>query len=76
MLEINYCLSNIEPETRPLLHQPHFHPIEDFCLGRCGYCEAGAFLVVDGKVVTGESHSEIIEKLEQETGHHLLNTDH
>jgi len=66
VIEINYCLSNIEPETRPLLHQSHFHPIEDFCLGRCGYCEAGAFLVVDGEVVTGESHREIIRKLEQE----------
>ena len=43
MVEVNYCISNIKPETRLLLHQLPFRLIEDFCLGRCGYCEAGAF---------------------------------
>ena len=66
MVEINYCLSNIEPETRPLLHQLPCHLIEDFCLGRCGYCEASAFLIIDGEVVTGKSHEEILAQIEEE----------
>lgn len=60
---INYCLRNVSPETRALLRHSHFKVIEDFCLHRCGNCYDGPFLVVEGHLVTGDSHQMILEKL-------------
>jgi uncharacterized protein YuzB (UPF0349 family) len=60
---INYCLSNVNPEARCLLRQSQFHVIEDFCLHRCGLCYEGPFLIVDGEELLGDSHQEILERL-------------
>lgn len=66
-LEINYCLQNIDPATRALLRTCGHSVIEDVCLQRCGRCYDGPYLVVNGAVVTGESHQEILEKIDAST---------
>jgi len=58
---INYCLSNVDMVTRHVLQQSGFDVIEDLCLQRCGQCQEGPYLVVDGEVVTGTSHGEILD---------------
>jgi uncharacterized protein YuzB (UPF0349 family) len=60
---INYCLSNIDEVTRTLLRRSEFEVVEDFCLNRCGTCYEGPFLVVEGRLFTGESHQAILEQV-------------
>lgn len=60
---INYCLSNVTAETRRQLRGLEHVVVEDFCLQRCGDCFAGPFLLIDGQLVRGESHAQLIHEL-------------
>jgi uncharacterized protein YuzB (UPF0349 family) len=60
---INYCLRNVDLETRVLLRNSDFYVIEDFCLHRCGQCYDGPFLVVNGQEIAACSHRDILESL-------------
>ncbi len=62
---INYCLRNVTPEARVRLRQSSHHVIEDFCLQRCGDCEQGPFLVVDGDLVAGCNHLALLHELDR-----------
>jgi uncharacterized protein YuzB (UPF0349 family) len=61
----NYCLRNVTPEARARLRQSPHHVIEDFCLQRCGDCEQGPFLVVDGALVAGCNHLTLLDDLDR-----------
>jgi uncharacterized protein YuzB (UPF0349 family) len=52
---IEYCLSNVDEETRRLL-AARDDTREATCLDHCGRCYREPFLVVDGTVETGPSH--------------------
>ena len=69
MPEINYCLNNITPQVRDLLRASGLHVIEDICLGRCGDCYESPFLIIDGKLVSGCSHEQILRSIHERTLH-------
>lgn len=54
---IEYCVDNVPPELRAALPD---ECVEWPCLQRCGLCYDGAFLAVDGDLVIGESHAELL----------------
>lgn len=58
---IEYCLSNVDAETRRLLAGTA-DAREATCLEHCGRCYEGPFLVVDGRVETGPSHEAIVDR--------------
>ncbi|RIK34885.1 MAG: hypothetical protein DCC55_32030 [Chloroflexi bacterium] len=60
---INYCLNNVTADVRRQLDALDLTAVEDYCLQRCGDCFAGPFLVVDGRLVTGDSHAQILRNL-------------
>jgi uncharacterized protein YuzB (UPF0349 family) len=60
---VNYCLNNVTAEVRRQLPALDLVAVEDYCLQRCGDCFAGPFLVVDGKLITGASHAQILCKV-------------
>jgi uncharacterized protein YuzB (UPF0349 family) len=58
---IEFCLNNVDADTRRILlsHAPMVK--EQPCLQRCGRCYEGPFLVVDGELREGESHQDMLE---------------
>ena len=65
VLTVEYCLSNIDDvsavreQCAELQHRVH----EKRCLQRCGQCFREAFLVVNGDVVTGADHEELLAEM-------------
>jgi uncharacterized protein YuzB (UPF0349 family) len=58
---VSYCLNNVSAATRAALRACHaILAEEEGCLGRCGYCYEGPFLVLDDRLVTGDSHEAIL----------------
>ncbi|MFB6143072.1 MAG: DUF1450 domain-containing protein [Halorientalis sp.] len=64
MQTVEYCLANVDAETRAALADRDPPAVEKPCLGRCGRCYAGALLVVDGEVRTADAHEPLLEGLE------------
>lgn len=60
---IEYCLNNVTDLSRSLLCQSGLSVEESSCLQRCGRCYAGPFLVVDGVLLVGVSHADLLERL-------------
>lgn len=60
---IEVCLNNVDAVTRQRLLASGLALIESSCLQRCGHCYAGPFLVIDGRLVAGPSHQQIIDKM-------------
>jgi uncharacterized protein YuzB (UPF0349 family) len=60
---VNYCLNNVTIDERQELNALDLVVVEDYCLQRCGDCFATPFLVVDGKLITGASHAQILCKV-------------
>jgi uncharacterized protein YuzB (UPF0349 family) len=58
---IEYCLSNVDEETRRLLAD-RGETREATCLDHCGRCYRKPFLVIDGAVETGPSHEAILDR--------------
>jgi uncharacterized protein YuzB (UPF0349 family) len=58
MPDIEYCLNNVDSDTRTLLRGTDAR--ETTCLGRCGRCYSDPFLLVDGEVRTGD-HCALVE---------------
>lgn len=65
---VEYCLSNVPAPARALLQACGLPVREDSCLQRCGCCYDGPFLVVDGEIVEGASHREILEQIGRGAG--------
>ena len=65
---VEYCLSNVPTPARAMLQACGLPVREDSCLQRCGCCYDGPFLVVDGEVVEGASHREILERIGRGAG--------
>ncbi|WP_135820451.1 DUF1450 domain-containing protein [Halostella litorea] len=61
---IEYCLTNVDGAARDRL-AARDDTREAACLDRCGRCYAGPFLVVDGRVVTGESHAAVLDRVDR-----------
>lgn len=59
-----YCLGNVDSEARRALRESSCEVRESFCLDRCGKCYAEPFLVVDGEVVDGASHRDLLREIE------------
>lgn len=64
---VNYCLNNVTADVRRQLNALAQVVVEDYCLQRCGDCFAGPFLVVDGKLMTGASHAQMIRMVCEST---------
>lgn len=56
---IEYCLCNVDDDQRDRLQNLDCTR-EYTCLEHCGICCGEAFLVVDGTVVRGESHEQLL----------------
>ncbi|NHN48228.1 DUF1450 domain-containing protein [Halostella sp. JP-L12] len=61
---IEYCLSNVDAETRRRLAARE-DSREAACLEQCGRCHREAFLVVDGTVRSGPSHAAVLDDLDE-----------
>jgi len=70
---IEYCLRNVDGETRERLAggagtdadatsdaDTGAEIVEQRCLQRCGDCYRAAFLVVDGRLETADSHASLL----------------
>lgn len=60
---IEYCIRNVDPPYRRRIDELDADTREQFCLQRCGDCDAEAFLVVDGEYVA-DDHASLVEALE------------
>ena len=58
---IEACVSNIDGQVRRRLDELDTSTVVAPCLEHCGRCYREPFLVVDGELVTDESHAEILE---------------
>lgn len=58
---IEYCLSNVNDAQRDRL-QNHDRIREYPCLEHCGICCDHAFLVIDGSLVSCQSHEQLLAK--------------
>lgn len=66
MALLECCLSNVSSDARVALNDADYEVREAFCLDRCGRCYDDPFLVIDGKVRTGESHRDLLRALDGE----------
>lgn len=57
---VEYCANNVDGASRPLVDALACPTRGLPCLERCGTCRRTAFLVVDGTVVTGTSHADLV----------------
>ncbi len=57
---IEYCVGNVDPDTRERLRSLDHTTIEKPCLQRCGSCFRGPLLVIDGEAVVGESYDDLL----------------
>jgi uncharacterized protein YuzB (UPF0349 family) len=60
---VEYCVNNVDAETRKRLADAPVECRGAPCLERCGTCRTTAYLVVDGEVWTGESHAALVSAL-------------
>lgn len=60
---VEYCVNNVDDETRALLLNAGLLAGESSCLQRCGSCYAGPFLVVDGEMIEGATHRELLRQV-------------
>ena len=59
---VEYCLNNVDDETRAALLRAGPSVVESSCLQRCGLCYAGPFLLADGEEINGASHPELLRR--------------
>lgn len=60
MPTIEYCLCNVDRETRERLAATDAETVGKRCLQRCGDCYREALLVVDGTPRTGSDHADLL----------------
>lgn len=51
---VECCANNLTVETYRDLREADLEVIQQYCLGRCGVCHDGPFLVVDGELRRGD----------------------
>ncbi|MFB6218621.1 MAG: DUF1450 domain-containing protein [Halobacteriaceae archaeon] len=51
---VECCANNVDFETYRELRDADAEVSQQYCLGRCGVCHDGPFLVVDGELRRGE----------------------
>ncbi|MFB6218827.1 MAG: DUF1450 domain-containing protein [Halobacteriaceae archaeon] len=57
---VEYCLRNVDAETRRRLEESDCETVGKRCLQRCGDCYRGEFLVVDGAPEFGDDHADVL----------------
>jgi len=60
---VEYCVNNVDSETRERLANTSVEDRGAPCLERCGTCRKTPFLVVDGDLQVGESHAALLAAL-------------
>lgn len=60
---IEYCINNVDGETRDALEACPVPTRAEYCMHRCGYCYTGPFVAVDGRLYR-EDHEEILDRLD------------
>jgi uncharacterized protein YuzB (UPF0349 family) len=60
---IEACVSNVDHQTRSQLSDADVSTSVYPCLEHCGRCYREPFLVVDGELVTGESHGALLAEV-------------
>lgn len=66
---IECCLDNVSVDEHLELAAGDTAVEMQYCLQRCGICYSSPFLVVDGDVIQGASHREILESLGEDVAH-------
>lgn len=61
---IEYCRHNGDCTVNDVLLDSSLDVDVRFCLDRCGECYDEPFLLVDGEMVTGSSHREILAEID------------
>ncbi|MBX0296955.1 DUF1450 domain-containing protein [Haloarcula nitratireducens] len=59
---IEACVSNIDSEVRNRLEKLDTSTVVAPCLEHCGRCYREPLLVVDGELITGDSHAELLKR--------------
>lgn len=66
---IEFCISNLANGSQKALEQlekdPNLDIVEYGCLGYCGKCFESLYALVNGEVVAGETHEELVENIYQ-----------
>ncbi|MFY4775531.1 YuzB family protein [Metabacillus sp. RGM 3146] len=66
---IEFCISNLANGSQKALEilerDPNLDIIEYGCLGYCGKCFESLYALVNGEVVAGETHDELVENIYQ-----------
>jgi uncharacterized protein YuzB (UPF0349 family) len=60
---IECCTSNLDFGTYRELRDADADVSQQYCLGRCGVCHRGPFLVVDGELRRGD-HADVLAAIE------------
>jgi|GEM_PF-2890999 len=63
---IECCLDNVSVDEHLELAASDTDVEMQYCLQRCGICYATPFLVVDGDVIQGDGHRELLDCLEED----------
>lgn len=67
---IEFCTSNLASGTEEIMEllerNPALDVVEYGCLGNCGECFLHPFAYVDGKIISGETPSELMENIKKE----------
>ncbi|WP_101295813.1 DUF1450 domain-containing protein [Halegenticoccus soli] len=58
---VEYCRTNVTADARTTLAKLDATVVEKCCLRRCGACNAGPFLIIDGEPRRGESHAALVK---------------
>lgn len=67
---IECCLDNVTVDEHQALATSDAGVDMQYCLQRCGVCYATPFFVVDGDVIRGVSHRQLLDTLEEEDAVH------
>lgn len=61
-----YCVSNIDEETRMVFEKSDLEFRESYCLDHCHECYNSAFLAIDGDLIQGKDHATVLNKLAED----------
>lgn len=67
--EIECCIDNMDGNEFQEIKASSKSVDIQYCLQRCGICYERSFFVVDGNIVSGASHLELLDRLDSEDSH-------
>ncbi|MFB4160006.1 DUF1450 domain-containing protein [Geomicrobium sp. JSM 1781026] len=67
---VEFCMSNLAEGTHPVLEalerDADIDVVEYGCLGKCTLCAKKNYAIVEGKIISGSSAEELLEKIYKE----------